>query len=1095
MSLASEIAASIQRITLDVRVNGAAVSEVVEASVSMGFDQANAQATLTCRARPSWADEGQAVEVWAGYNGQTAIVFRGELSGISWEDGPGRVNFDCRDYLARTRLPWGGDDVEEVNIDSAAMVRHILEIYGIPSSVAHIEGSGWELGTINPVTLRQGETGFALIGRIDALEGYRTYTDSAGVIRRMRVTGAPGAGAALAIGTGQLVDRPRRTRTTDGIVNRCVVTGLSLAGITVGGPGVADVSAANPYVPDPPGHVTATIQDDLVEDDATALAIAGRIVGDQNRRPEGLELAIVGDPRVQPAWTVAVTEAALETGGAANTFVQHVAHRITATSFVTTIRTTGGSLSGYVAGLPPTAVFDAQMFLEGEDTGAGVSGIVVGVADGSQSSDPDGAIVSYAWTLSATGATVTPATASGPICRFTVPSAATDLTIALTVTDGDGLTGTLSRTIPITASTLLVEDLYTAEGSMVACSSDGEQTWREAAPASGSATCLMPIAPPWGEVWGTSTGHVYATFDKLVTGLVDLGQPHGAVACTAVWVHEVDPTRLWAGFADGDVWFATVDSAAATATWARGGNVGAGPVRDIRETLAAAGSLRATAGAGYYASEDGGASWALLHTFDTAWRMAAGFDTNLATGLNSTPPVYGEEGTAPTAPGGVTHLRGVTFGWRTKALYAADDAANLYATDATLAALTDTSDNAPAGVNHMIRSGNVDGVIYLACGDGTGSNGFAKWLPATTAPFWVRQTGARAGLMLGYGPAHPPPVAAQLLMLGAGGASGAMGVWRYAGSAWADVSGSLPARGWNGITANPTDPRDWIVWGGDVAYRTTDAGATWTAISAVWTPYHPDDTGSIRGIAYTPDGSAWAATGIAQNSFLQEVRGFVTLGAGTSGASISYWMADATLFPSEHDRPTSLCYSRTGVLVIGAWDHDDPALGSEWLRASDTHVLASGAAVRRLDATPTGAAVLGVTHAPSGSAGQIWRTADPAAADASQVATCADADANSMLACATDAIYLGTSSGLARMPYTFGSPTTAALAGLPVAWVARDRQTATIVAAIHAGTAAAGAGQGHLAVLSGGGVALVPLPGDVGGLEPDYQTYVEAIGV
>src|SRR5690349_1698753 len=95
-------------------------------------------------------------EIRHGYKALSSKIFGGELSGITWEDGPGRVGIECRDLLARTRLPWGGDDVEETEIDSAAMVRHILEIYGIPSSVAHIEGSGWILGTIFPVTLKKG---------------------------------------------------------------------------------------------------------------------------------------------------------------------------------------------------------------------------------------------------------------------------------------------------------------------------------------------------------------------------------------------------------------------------------------------------------------------------------------------------------------------------------------------------------------------------------------------------------------------------------------------------------------------------------------------------------------------------------------------------------------------------------------------------------------------------------------------------------------------------------------------------------------------------------------------------------------------------
>jgi hypothetical protein len=836
MSLASAIASTIQRITLEARVDGRSVSEVIEVSVSMGFDQVNAQATLYTRTRPSWAEETKSVEIWAGYNGETALIFRGELSGISWEDGPGRVGLDCRDLLARTRLEWQGETVEETNIDSAAMVRHILEIYGIPSSAAHIEGSGWTMGTIFPVTLKKGETGFALIQRIDALEGYRTFTDSAGVIRRMRVSGNPGASGAYTITTAQLIERPRRVRTLDGIANACIVTGLTYEGLTVGGEGVAEASAPNPYVPSPPGFVGSSIQDDLIEDDATALAIARREVSDKNRRPEGLELQIVGDPRIQPAMTLAVTEPALETG-TANVFVEHVAHQIGAT-FTTTLKTTGGSLSGFVAGVP-VAIFDVRMVLEGEDTGSGVSGLIVGVCDGSQSYDPDGTIASYSWAISATGATPGPTSGSGPIQRFTVPSTATDITIALTVTDNDTLTDTLSRTIPVDTSTMLVEDLYTAEGSIVACSSDGEQTWREQTPASGDATCLAAFAPGWGQIWGTDSGHIYATFDKLLSALVDLGQPAGANACTAVFAHEQDDTRLWAAFDDGRVYFGTVDTTAQTIVWALQGTVPDGPVREIRESYGTFGELRATAGAGYYYSADAGNSWSLVHAFDTAWRMAAGFDTNLASGLNDAAPLYDEDGTPPTLPGGVEHIRGLSFGLKQQELYAADDLAQLYLGSGPTFDLSAHADSAPAGVNHMIRSGNIDRVVYMAVGDGTGLNGFAKWIPDTKAPWMIRRTALRAGAMIGYGPLHTPErLAYTILMLpeGASGDADSLFITRDGGVIWS--SKALPEANksdWQWIEANPFDKNTLLLYrftgtADNALYYSPDFGDTWATV-------------------------------------------------------------------------------------------------------------------------------------------------------------------------------------------------------------------------------------------------------------------------
>jgi hypothetical protein len=930
MSLATEIAASVQRITLDVRVDGRAVSEVIEVSVSLGFDQANAQATLFCRARPSWAEEGKAVEIWAGYNGQTALIFRGELSGITWEDGPARVGLDCRDLLARTRLPWGGGEYEDAEIDDAALIRNRLEKMGIPSSVAHIESSGWVLGTVFPILLKDGDVSWSLIEEIDTLAGHRTFTDSAGVIRRMRVSGTPGAEGAYLITTAQLLEKPRRVRSRDGIINKCVVTGLTYEGLVVGGPGVAEAQANNPYVPNPPGYITEEIQSDLVEDDATALAIARRVVSDKNRRPESLELPIVGDPRIQPGMTLTVEADGLETGSA-NVFVEHVDHRIGQT-FVTTIRTTGGTLSGYIAG-EPVAIFDLQLFLEGEDTGAGVEALLVATVDGNQSYDPDGQIVDYAWTVSATGATPEPASGSGPVFRFVVDAGATDLTITLTVTDADDLTGTLTRTLPVPRSQALVEDLYTAEGVLVACSSDGEQTWREATPTD-EATCLAPFAPDWGQIWGLADGHIVATFDKLQSDLVDLGAPHGAVACTAVWVHERDTTRVWAGFADGAVAFGQLDRTAQTAAWSVVGTIPEGPVQEIRESYGVLGGLRATAGAAYYGSEDAGTSWSLLHTFDTAWRMAAGFERNLASGLNSDPPLFEEGGLLPTIPSGVTHIRGITMGWRTWAIYAADDAANLYATGPDFAALADTLDDAPAGVNHMIRSGNLDGVVYLGCGDGSGDNGAAKWIPGTKPPFWIRRTDARPTYMVAYGPAHQLPITVSLLMVGAG--AFASGVRRFVNGVWVDVSGNLPESGWRGIIASPAAPETtWIVWSKAAAYLTENGGSTWTEITGIG-----NESGSLNAglglsqgivtMAWSADGTRWAAGGSGGDSFFLTENGFVSVGEGTAQLYETDWPIRVT-GSEQGGFPQAMVWVGTAVIV--SFYHSNPeATCVSWAR-------------------------------------------------------------------------------------------------------------------------------------------------------------------
>ncbi len=815
---------TVQKIGIEVRIAGRVVPFVTDISTSSGFLQINSECTITATERPSWAEEGQEVTVWASTGALNGIIFSGELAGLDWSYTPGKVSIVCQDLLARTRLEWNEDDTEYeyASQDDAAVIRNLLEKMGIPSSRANIESSSWTLGTIEAIILKKGDVPYSIIEEIDKLAGYATYSDTHGNILRRRVSGIPGPSGALTFTKGvEILADARRNRSRVGIVNRCVVTGLTYEGLSIGGDGIGEFSAENPYVPNPPRYIGAPVQSNLVEDDAKALEIATRIVHDKNRRPEGLDFSIPLDPRVQPGMTVVVEHEDLETG-TATVFVQSVSHSISSSGAKTTIRTTGGNLSGYALE-SPVASFSFSTFLEGEDTGSGVNSIIVAVCDGSASYDPDGQIASYAWTVSGTGATPAPTTGSESVFTFTISGAATQVVVTLTVTDGDGLTGSMPLTIPLDTSNMLVEDLYVVYGD-VACSSDGEQTWRTAVPASGDATCLTDHAPAWGCAFGTSTGHIYATFDRLTSALIDLGAPHGAVACTALWCHELDTTRLWAGFSDGRVYKGVVDTTAHTAVWTFRGTIAGGSVVEVRESIGALNELRATAGAGYYYSANGGTSWSLVHTFDTARRMTAGFDTNLASGLNDAAPLYQEEaGGPPAVPGGVTHIRGLSFGWRREELYASDDAANLYLGAGPTFDLSLHADNADAQVNHMLRSGNIDRVVYLAIGDGTGTNnGFQKWIPGTAAPFYIRKTGSDAGLMLSYGAAHLPSVTAMLLIPTNTVASG--GVWVGGPSGWTLKNSGLPtaALRWLWVSANPFNAREWLLLGADNALGVCD---------------------------------------------------------------------------------------------------------------------------------------------------------------------------------------------------------------------------------------------------------------------------------
>lgn len=1091
---------SLQTITFECRIDGRIVPQVLEVTCSAGFDQINAEATIWAPARPSWADERMEVTIWAknSATGQGQI-FGGEVTGFDWTYAPTKVGVVCGDLLARARDAWGGDEEEYSGQTSAAVVRNALEKNAIPSSMASIEGDDWTIGTINPLILSSGDDPYGtLIAPLDDLEGYKTYSLSSGVIVRRRVTGAAGGAAALTFEKGvTILSSPRHSRTALGIVNKVIITGVDYEGLVIGGPGIGEASSPNPYVSNVSGYTTERIQSNLIEDDATALLFAERRVADKNRRPEQLIFSIPLDPRVQPGMTIAVNHADLESSGQP-LFCQNVAHAISGSGATTTIRATGGSIAAPVL-QPPVAVFTIQAYPEAIDTGSGIDSIVVIICDGSGSFDMDGTIASYAWTITPDAGTATPDTGASAVMRSVV-SGATAIDVTLTVTDNDGLTGELLLTKDITPGSLPVEDLYLAFG-VASCSVDGEQTWRDATPLSGNAICLMPIAPEW-QAWGTDTGHIYATFDKLATDLVDLGTPHGAVGCTAVWIHELDATRLWAGFSDGAVYRAVVDLTAFTATWSAAGTIPDSPIIELRESYGTFDELRATAGSGYYYSTDGGNSWALQHTFDTARRMAAGFDHNLASGLNDSAPLYDEDGTPPTVPGGVTHVRGLSFGWRVDELYGADDAANLYLGAGPSYDLSLHADATAAQVNHMIRSGNIDRVVYLAEGDGTGDNGFQKWIPDTAAPFFIRRTGTDAGLMIGYGALHAPPRLNELLLLPYGASGASDKIWRFVpGTGWAGITPPYASGYWQWIASGPLAPDSWLLLGndgisGNPAYYavagglmktqsttysplwlTTDAGATWTEIDL---PSPVADAGSSANTAIAKvewsrsDPTAWfcARQNSAQTTSLWRGSGATAASPVTDTATVSYLAIVPGLDGDVYFPPSA-----------GAFN---PDLGV-YVTSGDSWIVPSGSAIGSDDShnvywadyEPLTRRVIMTTLGLS-----VWQSGDYRASQPVEIS-----GAEGSVALVGGVAFLGDRIGVGKIadPFGAGALSDVAFIGSQIGTIRADRQTHTTAAARVLG------GPGPNSVVAYDGVSWTTFAGPAGVDNTELANAIEVI--
>ncbi len=317
---------------------------------------------------------------------------------------------------------------------------------------------------------------------------------------------------------------------------------------------------------------------------------------------------------------------------------------------------------------------------------------------------------------------------------------------------------------------------------------------------------------------------------------------------------------MWAGFSNGKVYQGTLNVTAKAATWALRGTVPAGPVVEIRESYGTLGELRATAGAGYYYSTTAGASWTLVDSGDTASRMAAGFDTNLYSFLNDADPLRAEGGATITLPADTEHIRGVSFGWRIPEIYAADNEANLLRSEEGDLTTLEVVGSAPAGVNHLVRSGNLDGVVYAAVGDGTGGNSGAIKSLRNEDPWYIRKTDDRQVYMIGVGVAHLNNVVGDVELIrvsnGSSTPSGLRGVWHFVKNmGWAQKNTGLPDDGdepifWLYIAVNPFNANQWLLtgntaFGGDlrivddeVLMDDLDASPLWYSgnAGASWSP-------------------------------------------------------------------------------------------------------------------------------------------------------------------------------------------------------------------------------------------------------------------
>lgn len=342
---------STQTIAVTVMIGGTRAAGVLSLSTSAGKTQPVSTAQINCTSKPS-GSEGDAVAIYASVDGGGAVaLYQGRVERFSWDYYPNTCTVACKGKLALLSLPWGSE-VERVysesagNSDDAAIIRNLIEAWGYRSSDANIESSGWTLGSIQEVVVKQGDVFADWIGRIDEIAGYLTYDDGAdgGIYRRQRQPVGAGGSAVATLTQGVNILRIARQQDVSQLANHAIVEGLSYEGVPVKQEYKATSSILDAVAPGTaPNYRPVTLKSDLIETDAKALEVATRTVGERNRRGDTLDVTTTLNPAITPG--VSVTVVAPSVGANGLFVVDQVKHSVDGEKGITSFTTNSGNLS------------------------------------------------------------------------------------------------------------------------------------------------------------------------------------------------------------------------------------------------------------------------------------------------------------------------------------------------------------------------------------------------------------------------------------------------------------------------------------------------------------------------------------------------------------------------------------------------------------------------------------------------------------------------------------------------------------------------------------------------------------------------------
>jgi len=610
MSLVDLIPQTNLRLCARVRVGGYTFAPT-SISIEAGYDQIAATATvITPRVYDIEAgmNTQHIIEIEQGYNGYYNRTFYGYVDSVDPETFPGRQVIKCRDVLKRALETFITDKLEYRNTRAEDIVKQVLKDHAGLTDL-DIESTGFTMGIQRPAEF-QLQSVMDVVKHIADLLGYRVWATPDGVVHFRQVAVRPSSSSFWdyvespnkAAGNSGIV-RARAVRSDKALRNRIVVRGQDADYNLI----EVEAKADSPYVPTPPRYRSAVISSSVLDNADQCQQIADRVLNELNRISTTVDLEVVGNPLLQVGHTIGLQESF--TGHASTTkyFLYQLRSTMDETGYRMNLTLLTGTGATYHSCRSPAASFNLKQVAWGDPT------IVVYVDASASNPVASPTITQYRWDWG-DGNTET---RSGPYAchRYTLPQGSS-VTITLTVTNGCGSTGSMSKTITLGEGEYLYNRVIYVVGNngSVWSSPDSGVTWYHSS-LPYAAHCLAVNQADKHPIVLVGAASVLYKSTNYARSFGQIGTWPLSGNLTAAFIDQLNNDRWLIGFSGGNIMLTEDAGASWTLLTTAPGQV-TYLLIDPSNSLHFVAAGQGTTG-WLWESYDGGTTWANKATWDT----------------------------------------------------------------------------------------------------------------------------------------------------------------------------------------------------------------------------------------------------------------------------------------------------------------------------------------------------------------------------------------------------------------------------------------------------------------------------------------------